>query len=63
MSRVAKLLPIPRRCDAGGIQRYGFTTCLYAYRMEELERAAGVAAAPRCRLFAPAKNCTLQKRP
>lgn len=38
MPRVAKLLPIPRRFDAKGIQRYGFHGLSYAYLMEELER-------------------------
>jgi acetate kinase len=45
MPRVAKLLPIPRRLDAEGIQRYGFHGLSYAYLMEELERAAGAATA------------------
>ena len=45
MPRVAKLLPIPRRLDAEGIQRYGFHGLSYAYLMEELERTAGAAAA------------------
>ncbi|MGD1088358.1 MAG: acetate/propionate family kinase [Verrucomicrobiota bacterium] len=38
MPRVAKLLPIPRRLDAKGIQRYGFHGLSYAYLMEELAR-------------------------
>jgi len=38
MPRVAKLLPIPRRYDAKGIQRYGFHGLSYAYLMEELVR-------------------------
>jgi acetate kinase len=38
MPRVAKLLPIPRRFDAKGIQRYGFHGLSYAYLMEELGR-------------------------
>jgi acetate kinase len=38
MPRVAKLLPIPRRFDAQGIQRYGFHGLSYAYLMEELAR-------------------------
>jgi acetate kinase len=38
MPRVAKLLPIPRRFDAKGIQRYGFHGLSYAYLMEELSR-------------------------
>jgi|SRR5579859_2389658 len=38
MPRVAKLLPIPRRYDTQGIQRYGFHGLSYAYLMEELAR-------------------------
>jgi acetate kinase len=38
MPRVAKLLPIPRRFDAKGVQRYGFHGLSYAYLMEELAR-------------------------
>ena len=38
MPRVAKLLPIPRRFDAKGIQRYGFHGLSYAYLMAELAR-------------------------
>lgn len=38
MPRIAKLLPIPRRFDAKGIQRYGFHGLSYAYLMEELAR-------------------------
>lgn len=45
MPRVAKLLPIPRRFDAIGIQRYGFHGLSYAYLMEELARVAGTEAA------------------
>jgi len=45
MPRVARLLPIPRRFDAMGIQRYGFHGLSYAYLMEELARAAGAHAA------------------
>lgn len=41
MPRVAKLLPIPRRFDAMGIQRYGFHGLSYAYLMEELDQVAG----------------------
>jgi acetate kinase len=43
MPRVAKLLPIPRRFDAKGIQRYGFHGLSYAYLMEELARISGAA--------------------
>ena len=44
MPRVAKLLPIPRRLDAKGIQRYGFHGLSYAYLMEELARLGDPAA-------------------
>jgi len=38
MPRVAKLLPIPRRFDRMGVQRYGFHGISYSYLMEELSR-------------------------
>ena len=38
MPRVAKLLPIPRRYGARGVERYGFHGLSYAYLMEELGR-------------------------
>lgn len=41
MPRVARLLPIPRRYFAEGIQRYGFHGLSYAYLMEELQRLGG----------------------
>jgi acetate kinase len=44
MPRVAKLLPIPRRFDAKGIQRYGFHRLSYAFLMEELARLGDPAA-------------------
>jgi acetate kinase len=44
MPRVAKLLPIPRRFDARGVQRYGFHGLSYAYLMEELARLGDPAA-------------------
>jgi acetate kinase len=44
MPRVAQLLPIPRRFDAKGIQRYGFHGLSYAYLMEELARLGDPAA-------------------
>jgi acetate kinase len=44
MPRVAKVLPIPRRFDAKGIQRYGFHGLSYAYLMEELARLGDPAA-------------------
>ncbi|MEO8474255.1 MAG: acetate/propionate family kinase [Chryseolinea sp.] len=44
MPQVAKLLTIPRRYFANGIQRYGFHGLSYAYLMEELERVVGTKA-------------------
>jgi acetate kinase len=44
MARVAKILPIPRRFDAKGVQRYGFHGLSYAYLMEELARLGDPAA-------------------
>jgi acetate kinase len=44
LPRVARLLPIPRRFDAKGIQRYGFHGLSYAYLMEELARLGDPAA-------------------
>jgi acetate kinase len=45
MPRVARLLPIPRRYEAQGVQRYGFHGLSYAYLMQELERVAGPSVA------------------
>ena len=39
------MLPIPRRYEAQGVQRYGFHGLSYAYLMEELERLGDPAAA------------------
>jgi acetate kinase len=44
MPRVARLLPIPRRYDAQGVERYGFHGLSYAYLMEELARLGDPAA-------------------
>jgi len=44
MPRVAKLLPIARRFDAQGIQRYGFHGLSYSFLMEELARLGDPAA-------------------
>ena len=38
MPQVAKLMPIPRRYGAKGVERYGFHGLSYAYLMEELSR-------------------------
>ncbi|HWI16055.1 MAG TPA: acetate/propionate family kinase [Burkholderiales bacterium] len=45
MPRVARMLPIPRRYDKEGLQRYGFHGLSYAYLIEELQRIAGADAA------------------
>jgi acetate kinase len=45
LPRVAKLLPIPRRFDATGIQRYGFHGLSYSYLMQQLEKTAGTQVA------------------
>jgi acetate kinase len=45
MPRVAGILPIPRRFEALGIQRYGFHGLSYSYLIEELARIAGTKAA------------------
>ena len=44
MPRVARLLPIPRRYEAKGVQRYGFHGLSYSYLMEELARLDDPAA-------------------
>ena len=44
MPRVAKLLPIPRRFDAKGVQRYGFHGLSYAFLLEELARLGDPSA-------------------
>jgi acetate kinase len=41
MPRVAKILPIPRRFDKKGVQRFGFHGLSYSYLMEELQRTGG----------------------
>lgn len=45
MPRVAKILPIPRRFQTQGVERYGFHGLSYAFLMEELARVAGEKAA------------------
>jgi acetate kinase len=45
LPRVAKVLPIPRRYQAKGVERYGFHGLSYAYLMETLAREAGKHAA------------------
>ncbi len=45
MPVVAKLLPIPNKYFAMGIQRYGFHGLSYAYLLQELERITGKESA------------------
>ena len=45
MPRVARMLPIPRRLQAKGIERYGFHGLSYSFLMEELARLTGNNAA------------------
>ena len=45
MPRVAKILPIPRRFQAQGVERYGFHGLSYSFLMEELARLGGGEAA------------------
>ena len=47
MPRVARLLPIPRRYAAKGVERYGFHGLSYSYLMEELGRLDPAAAKDR----------------
>lgn len=45
MPRVARILPIPRRFAARGMERYGFHGLSYEFLMDELARVAGAEAA------------------
>jgi acetate kinase len=45
LPRVARLLPLPRRYEGQGVQRYGFHGLSYTYLVEELARVAGDEAA------------------
>jgi len=56
MPRVAKLLPIPHRYEAKGVQRYGFHGLSYAYLMEELARLGDPAATTGCVILAHLGN-------
>lgn len=47
MPAVARRLPIPRRLEARGVERYGFHGLSYAYLMEELRRLDPPAAGGR----------------
>ncbi len=50
MPRVAKIVPIPRRFTAHGVERYGFHGLSYSFLMEELTRVVGSEAAQGCDL-------------
>jgi len=45
LPRVARILPIPRRYQKEGVQRYGFHGLSYGYLMEQLKKTGGSAAA------------------
>jgi acetate kinase len=45
LPRVAKLLPIPRRYETKGVQRYGFHGLSCSYLMQELQAVAGAKGA------------------
>ena len=47
MPRVARILPIPRRFQAEGVERYGFHGLSYSFLMDELARVAGGASGGR----------------
>ena len=44
LTRVARLLPIPRRYEAQGVRRYGFHGLSYSFLIEELARLGDPAA-------------------
>src|SRR5579862_604847 len=44
LPRVARILPIPRRYQKEGVQRYGFHGLSYGYLMEQLKKTGGSAA-------------------
>ena len=56
MPRVAKLLPLPRRFDRKGVQRFGFHGLSYSYLLEELRKVAGTKAAHGRLIFAHLGN-------
>jgi acetate kinase len=45
LPRVARVLPIPRRYQAQGVQRYGFHGLSYGYLMQQLRETVGARAA------------------
>ncbi len=56
MPRVARLLPIPRRYDSAGVQRFGFHGLSYAYLLNELRRIGTPHEADGCLIFAHLGN-------
>jgi len=52
MPRVATILPIPRRYQSRGVQRYGFHGLSYTFLLQELARRGGPAAASGRVIFA-----------
>ncbi len=56
MPRVATLLPIPRRYEAKGIQRYGFHGLSYTFLLQELARRGDPAATRGCIILAHLGN-------
>jgi acetate kinase len=56
MPRIARIIPIPRRHEAKGVQRYGFHGLSYAYLMEELARLEDPAATKGCVILAHLGN-------
>jgi acetate kinase len=59
MPPVAKLLPIPRRYAARGVERYGFHGLSYAFLMEELGRLNPEAAKGRVLLAHLGSGCSM----
>jgi len=59
MPPVAKLLPIPRRYAARGVERYGFHGLSYAFLMEELGRLNPEAAKGRVILAHLGSGCSM----
>lgn len=56
MPRVARLLPIPRRYDQLGLQRYGFHGLSYAFLMKELATVGRKGEASGCIILAHLGN-------
>ena len=63
MPRVARLLPIPRRFDAKGVQRFGFHGLSYEYIMHELRRLDGAEADGRVVIAHLGNGASMAARP